>query len=328
MVSEMINYRDITYVGKKRIPVTRLGLGCLSLGYLYKEVEENDALQLIRKTYDLGIRFFDTSVLYGATQSERRLGEVVPSFKRQSFVLATKAGYDVTGYSPDSVLPPVVPPRFYDYDFIMKSVENSMKRLGLDYLDIVHIHDPDGMYNQAMDGAYKALDKLRSEGVIGAVGAGMNQSAVLTQFALNGDFDCFLLAGRYTLLDQSALEDLMPVAVEKGISIFAGGVFNSGLLANPYANKPMYNYKPAEAELVQKAQEIDKVCAKYNVPLKAAAIQFPFFHPAVASVIIGVGSIKHLKENIEMFNYKIPNELWIELKQKNLIAENVPIVSK
>ena len=321
----MINYRDVTYVGKNRVPVTKLGLGCLSLGYLYKEVSEDDALRLVKETYDLGIRFFDTSVLYGATQSERRLGGVIPSFERSSFSVATKAGYDVSGYTPETVLPPNIPPRHYDYDFIMRSVEASLKRLHVDYLDIVHIHDPDDMFTEALDGAYKALDKLRSDGVVRAVGAGMNQSAMLTDFANNGDFDCFLLAGRYTLLDQSAIEDLMPTAVKKGISIIAGGVFNSGLLTNPYSEKPMFNYRPATSDWVDKARRIDGVCKEFGVPLMAAAMQFPYAHPAVASVVIGAGSTKHLKENIAMLEYKIPPELWAELKTKSLIHDKAPV---
>ncbi|MDR1922560.1 MAG: aldo/keto reductase [Candidatus Adiutrix sp.] len=320
----MINYRDVTYVGKNRVPVTKLGLGCLPLGYLYKEVAEEDALRLVRDAYDLGVRFFDTAVLYGATQSERRLGEVLPSFERSSFSVATKAGYDVSEHTPDTVLPPNIPPRFYDYDFIMRSAEASLKRLHVDYLDVVHIHDPDDMFAEAMSGAYKALDKLRRDGVIRAVGAGMNQSAMLTDFANNGDFDCFLLAGRYTLLDQSAIEDLMPTAARKGIAVIAGGVFNSGLLTNPYSEKPMFNYRPAESERINKAREIDGVCKEFGVPLMAAAMQFPYAHPAVASVVIGSGSTKHLKENIEMLEYKIPPELWAELKKRSLINEKAP----
>ncbi|MDR1677653.1 MAG: aldo/keto reductase [Deltaproteobacteria bacterium] len=321
----MINFRDIAYVGKNRIPVTKLGLGCLPLGYLYKAVAEEEALKLVRETHNLGIRFFDTAILYGATQSERRLGEVLPSFDRDSFSLATKVGYDVSAYTPDTVLPPNIPPRSYDYDFIMKSVEASLKRLKLDYLDIVHIHDPDDLYSEAMNGAYKALDLLRTDGLIKAVGAGMNQSAMLTQFAKNGDFDCFLLAGRYSLLDQSALKDLLPVALQKNIAIIAGGVFNSGLLTNPYSDKPMFNYRPAESDWVKKAQQIDVVCREFKVPLMAAAIQFPYAHPAITSVVIGAGSLDHLKQNINMLEYKIPPELWTELKKKKLINEIAPV---
>jgi D-threo-aldose 1-dehydrogenase len=321
----MTNYRDVTYVGKNQVPVTKLGLGCLPLGYLYKAVTEEDALGLVRSAHELGIKFFDTAVLYGATQSERRLGEVLPTFERSSFSVATKAGYDVSKYTPDTVLPPNIPPRFYGYDFTMKSVEESLKRLGLKQLDIVHIHDPDDMFKEAMEGAYKALDKLRSEGLIKAVGAGMNQSAMLTDFANNGDFDCFLLAGRYTLLDQSALVDLLPVAEKKGISIIAGGVFNSGLLTNPYSDKPMFNYRPAESQWINKAQKIDAVCKDFGVPLMAAALQFPYAHKAIASIVIGAGSIGHLKQNIELLDHKIPPELWAELKKKGLLDEKAPV---
>jgi D-threo-aldose 1-dehydrogenase len=321
----MTNYRDLTYVGKNKIPVTKLGLGCLPLGYLYKAVSEEDALKLIRDTHELGINFFDTAILYGATQSERRLGQVLPSLDRNSFSVATKAGYDVSAYTPDTVLPPNVPPRFFDYDFTMKSVEASLKRLGLDYLDIVHIHDPDDMFKEAMDGAYKALDKLRSEGTIRAVGAGMNQSAMLTDFANNGDFECFLLAGRYTLLDQSALVDLLPVAEKKGIAIIAGGVFNSGLLTNPYSDKPMFNYRPAEKPWIEKAQKIDGVCKEFGIPLMAAALQFPYGHPAIASIVIGAGSVSHLKQNIELLGHKIPAEFWSELKKRGLVDEKAPL---
>ena len=208
----------------------------------------------------------------------------------------------------------------------MRSVEESRQRLGIERLDILHIHDPDNHYEQAIDGAYRALDRLRSDGVIGAVGAGMNQAEMLTRFARDGDFDCFLLAGRYTLLDQVALKELLPLCLDRGVAIIAAGVFNSGILTEP---KPgaRYNYRLAPDALVERAQRIQAVCERHGVPLRAAAVQFPLGHPAVQAVVVGCRSAEQVEDTVRMFETPIPSSLWDALKTKRLLPDDAPTPS-
>jgi D-threo-aldose 1-dehydrogenase len=205
----------------------------------------------------------------------------------------------------------------------MRSVQESLERLQLERIDILHIHDPDNHYTEALHGAYKALDHLRSEGLIRAAGAGMNQAEMLARFARDGNFDCFLLAGRYTLLDQVALDDLLPISVERGIGIIGAGVYNSGILADP---KPgaRYNYVAAPDALLERARKIQAVCSRHGVPLKAAAIQFPLGHPAVACIVVGCRSAAQLDESIEMFEAEIPPSLWQDLQAEGLLRADAP----
>jgi len=205
----------------------------------------------------------------------------------------------------------------------MRSFEESLDRLGVDRVDIVYIHDPDRHYAEALGGAYRALDRLRSEGTIAAVGAGMNQGEMLARFARDAEFDCFLLAGRYTLLDQTGLTELRPRCQEKRIAVIAGGVYNSGILANPGPGAT-FNYAPAEPAVLERTRRLDAVCRRHGVPLKAAAIQFPLGHPAVVSVVIGSRSIAELDENIAMFRSNIPAALWDDLRREGLISATAP----
>jgi D-threo-aldose 1-dehydrogenase len=212
----------------------------------------------------------------------------------------------------------------FSYDGVMRSFEESLIRLGMERIDVLHIHDPDNHFNQALEGAYRALDSLRDDGLISAVGAGMNQVEMLTRFAREADFDCFLLAGRYTLLDQTGGDELLPLCLERGIAIIAGGVYNSGILADPTPGTH-YNYQPASAELLDRAQRIAGVCSRHGVPLKAAAIQFPLGHPAVNSVLIGCRSAAEVEENVRMFETPIPSQLWEELKAEHLLPAEAPV---
>jgi D-threo-aldose 1-dehydrogenase len=184
--------------------------------------------------------------------------------------------------------------------------------LGLDRIDVLHIHDPDDHHDEAIAGAYKALDQLRSEGSIKAVGAGMNQAEMLVRFAREANFDCFLLAGRYTLLDRVGERELLPVCAERRIAIIAGGVFNSGLLADPRPGAT-FNYRAAPADLVRKAVRLREICEARGVDLKAAALQFPLRHPAVSTVLSGCRSVAEVEENVHAFESPIPEELWVEL---------------
>jgi D-threo-aldose 1-dehydrogenase len=309
--------------------VTLLGLGTAPLAGLFAEVPEEQALAVIERSWDAGIRFYDTAPLYGHGLAELRVGKALRDEPRSEFTLASKVGRLLRADAPPEPgqsfrgTPPVNPVFDFSYDGVMRSVEESRERLGIERIDILHIHDPDDHYDAALAGAYLALDRLRTDGVIGAVGAGMNQAEMLTRFAREANFDCFLLAGRYTLLDQVALKELLPVCLEKGVAIIAGGVYNSGILADPKAGAH-YNYQAAPPELIERAQRIGAVCARHGVPIKAAAIQFPLGHPAVTCVVVGCRSVAQLDESIAMFELPIPSAMWQELKHEGLLAPETP----
>ena len=279
---------------------------------------DDEAHRVVEAAWQAGIRFFDTAPLYGHGLAEQRLGAVLRAKPREEFVLATKVGRLLRADAPPEPgqaykgVPPVNPTYDFSYDGVMRSVEESLTRLGLDRVDVLHIHDPDEHFEEALAGAYRALDRLRAEGTIRAVGAGMNQAEMLVRFAREADFDCFLLAGRYTLLDRTGAAELLPLCVEKSIAIIAGGVFNSGILANPRPGTT-FNYQQATPELVDRALRMQEICARHGVELKAAAIQFPLRHPAVASVLTGCRSVREVEENVRMFQAPIPSSLWDEL---------------
>jgi len=306
------------HLGKTSLHTTRLGLGSAPLGGLFEEVADDEAHRVVEAAWQAGIRFFDTAPLYGHGLAEQRLGAVLRAKPRDEFVLATKVGRLLRADAPPEPgqaykgVPPVNPIYDFSYDGVMRSVEESLVRLGLDRVDVLHIHDPDEHFEEALAGAYRALDRLRAEGTIKAVGAGMNQAEMLVRFAREANFDCFLLAGRYTLLDRIGAAELLPLCVEKSIAIIAGGVFNSGILANPSLGAT-FNYQQAPPELVQRALRMQEMCARHGVELKAAAIQFPLRHPAVASVLTGCRSVREIEENVRMFQAPIPSALWDEL---------------
>ena len=324
-----MNPSERVLLGRTALSVTRFGLGTAPLAGLFEEVPEDKALQIIERAWDAGIRHFDTAPLYGYGLAEMRLGQALRDKPRDEFVLASKVGRLLRGDAPPEPgqsfrgTPPVNPVFDFSYEGVMRSVDESLERLQLERIDILHIHDPDNHYNEAVQGAYKALDHLRSEGVIRAVGAGMNQAEMLARFARDGDFDCFLLAGRYTLLDQVALNELLPLCVERGIGIIAAGVYNSGILADP---KPgaRYNYTAAPEPLLERARRIRTVCDRQGVQLKAAAVQFPLGHPAVNCVVVGCRSVAQLDESLEMFEVDIPPALWKDLKAQGLLHEGAP----
>jgi D-threo-aldose 1-dehydrogenase len=214
----------------------------------------------------------------------------------------------------------------FTYDGVMRSVEQSLQRMALDRVDMLFIHDPDDHHDQALSGAFKALDRLRSDGSVRAIGVGMNQSAMLARFAREADFDCFLLAGRYTLLNQEGLVDLLPIAAERGMHVNIGGVFNSGLLADPRPGVAFdYHAIGAGSEPLRRALAIKAVCDRYDVPLAAAAMQFPLAHPAIATVLVGVRSAAELEENVRNFSRPIPRDLWAELRAEGHLPEEVPL---
>jgi D-threo-aldose 1-dehydrogenase len=309
--------------------VTRLALGTAPLGGWPEATDPQVALDVINAAWAAGFRFFDTAPLYGHGLSEGWLGEALATRSRDEFSIATKVGRLLRPTPADQPVifhgtPPVNPIFDFSHDGVLRSMAESLERLQLDRVDVAHIHDPDDHLEEAVSGAHKAVLELRDSGVIRAVGAGANSAETLTTLARAGEFDCFLLAGRYTLLEQGALDNLLPVCAERGISIVAGGVFNSGVLVDP---KPgaHYDYAKAEAPIVERARRIGAVCERHGVPVKAAALQFPLGHPAVACVLTGVRSTAELAENAAAFEFPIPPDLWLDLKRERLLRPDAPV---
>jgi D-threo-aldose 1-dehydrogenase len=322
-------------LGKTGLRVTRLGLGGAALGGLYQEVPEAAARATVKRALELGINFIDTAPLYGHGKSEIFFGKSLAGVPRSSFVMATKVGRVLVPVAPGELAPdefenpePFRPVFDFSYDGVMRSFESSLKRLNLDSVDVLHIHDPDDHYEQALHGAYPALAKLRREGVIKAVGAGMNQAEALARFARDGEFDCFLLAGRYTLIDHTGLKELLPLCAGKGISIIVGGPYNSGILASGPAPGAKFNYANAPAAVIETVRKLDGICKRFSVPMKAAALQFPLGHPAVACVIPGARTVAEVEENFRMASVKIPREFWQELRRQRLLPDAAPAPSE
>lgn len=323
-------------IGRTDVEVTRLGLGAASIGNLLKEVSEEDAQAILETAFEAGIRYIDTAPFYGCGLSECRIGKALVNKNRDEYVISTKVGRlirpgkrtgsEIYGNNKPYYLANLdMCSRFdFSYDGVMQSHEESLERLGLDRVDILHIHDPDDHLDSAVRGAYRALDDLRSDGTIKAVSAGMNQWEMLSQFMDHGDFDCFLLAGRYSLLDQSALTEFLPKCLEHGVSIILGGVFNSGLLADPRPGIT-FNYVEAPQHLINHVISISRICDAHGVPLKAAALQFPMAHPSIACILTGVSSVSELKENERLFEYPIPESLWRDLKSEGILSEEAPV---
>jgi D-threo-aldose 1-dehydrogenase len=288
-------------------------------------VTDDDARAAVDAAWDGGVRYFDTAPHYGLGLSERRLGAALRDRPRGDYVISTKVGRllepalstgptagggrDAEGFD----VPGNLVRRFdYSADGVRRSLEASLGRLGLDRVDIALIHDPDAHGEQALREAYPALARLRAEGVVGAIGVGMNQTEMLTRFVRETDIDVVLVAGRYTLLDQTAADALLPAALERGVSVIAGGVFNSGVLAAPTPDAT-YDYAAAPGSLISRALRLQEICAQAGVPLRAAAARFPLAHPAVASVLIGARNAAEVTDAIELRGLDIPPELWESL---------------
>jgi D-threo-aldose 1-dehydrogenase len=301
-------------LGRTDVTVTRLGLGCAPIGGLYEPVSEAAARAVVDRAWEHGLRLFDTAPLYGSGLSERRVGAALRDRPRDELVLSTKVGRLLrAGREPDAAFegaPPLAPVFDFSYDGVLRSLDESLERLALDSVDVVYIHDPDDHFDKALAGAYPALERLRDEGVVRAIGVGMNQSEMLARFARETDVDCLLLAGRYTLLDTSALNELLPLCLDRGIAVIAGGVFNSGVLAG----NARYNYAPAEPEVLARVSRLAEICTRWDVPLSAAAVQFPLGHPAIACVLVGCRSSAEVDEDVALFELDVPAELWEELQ--------------
>jgi D-threo-aldose 1-dehydrogenase len=311
--------------------MTRLALGCAPLGGLFTAVDEQQARATLDAAWREGIREFDTAPHYGAGLSERRLGARLAAFPRDELVVSTKVGRllvpasgsrrddggDMFAGAPEL-------DRVFDFsrDGALRSVEESLVRLGLDRVDVLYVHDPDDHLDQAIGDALPALADLRAQGVVREIGAGMNQAAALVRIVREADVDRVLVAGRYTLLDQSAEEELLPLCARRDVAVVAGGVLNSGILADPRPGA-MYDYAPAPGELVERARRIGGICARHGTKLVAAAIAFPLRHPAVRTVLVGARSPEEVGAAAAAFARGVPDELWAELEDAGLLAAGV-----
>lgn len=321
-----------TTLGRGTVPVTGLSFGAAGIGNLYTAVAPGDAAAAVDAAWEAGIRYFDTAPHYGLGLSERRLGEALRARDRAAYAVSTKVGRllePVAGrpYGDDlghGFAVPATHRRVWDFsaDGVLRSVEQSLVRLGLDRIDIVYLHDPDDHAEQALREAYPALERLRAEGVVGAVGAGMNRPEPLTRILRETDADVVLCAGRFTLLDRSALTELLPVAAARGRSVVVGGVFNSGLLADPRPGA-RYDYAAAPPELLDRARRMDAVSRRYGVPLRAAALHYPLRHPAVASVLVGARSAAEVRDAARLAAGTVPDDLWAELRAEGLLTDDM-----
>ena len=341
----MNNICDRRQLGKTALEVSTLGFGAASMGNLYQAVSNTEAQATLDKAIDLGMTLFDTSPRYGAGLSERRIGDALRPLSKEQYVLSTKVGRLL---KPDATadikqlrhgfLSPMPFDAHYDYSYsgIMRSFEDSQQRLGLAEIDILLLHDLGAYthgdndkhyFKQFETSGYKALDELRKHGDIKAVGLGVNEVEICERAMNIGQFDCFLLAGRYSLLEQTPLQQFLPTCEAHGASIILGGPYNSGILATGVKgnNIPYYDYEPAPQHIIDKVAKIEAVCSQYKVTLAAAALQFPLGHSAVASVIPGLGSAKRVEQTIALFNEVIPAEFWQTLKDKNLLDKDAPL---
>ncbi len=336
-----MNPLDRRPLGKSSLQVTQLGFGGAPLGDFYARLPEPQAIATVEAAYAAGLRLFDTSPLYGNGLSEHRFGHVLRQ-KPRDVVLSTKVGrwlrprpeadIDRGWFKGGLNFEAVVD---YSYDGTMRSIEGSLQRLGLNAVDVLLIHDVDvwtyGVeqyetnFRTAMAGAYKALDELRSAGTIKAIGIGVNEIEPCLRFARAGDFDCFLLAGRYTLLEHAALEELLPLCAAKTIGIMLGGPYNSGILATGAIPDAKYNYFPAPPEIMARVARIEAVCERHAVPIAAAALQFPLGHPSVSSMIPGAVTSQEVERNIALMRIVIPADLWAELKHEGLMPDHSPV---
>lgn len=323
---------------------TELGFGTAPLGNLYKAVSDEEAHAVLDAAWETGCRYFDTAPLYGLGLSERRVGDFLKTKKREDYLISTKVGRLLSVCPPDQRTgigkffdtPNRREVYDYSYDGVMRSFEASFERTGLDRFDIMFVHDvdifthgskeaSDARIEDFMRGGYYALLSLRDQGVIGAFGGGVNEWQVCQTLAERGDFDLFLLAGRYTLLEQEALESFLPLCEQRNIGIVLGGPYNSGILARGPSEAAQYNYSNAPGEVIERVRKIDAVCQAHGVRLIEAALNFPLRHPQVVSVIPGGQSVAEVRSNRDILGKEIPSALWEMLKSEGLLRADAPV---
>ncbi len=321
--------------GRVDLEVTAFGFGTAPVGNIFREIDEETSDGMFQTAWDSGVRYYDTAPMYGHGLSELRTGQSLRWKNRDDLVLSSKVGRRLVpakrsdiDFSPWANAAPFNLEFDYTYDGTMRAFEDSLQRLALERMDICFIHDIDvftrgdaqpDVFKQAMDGAWKALAKLRDEGVVSAIGVGVNEWQVCQAALEARDFDCFLLAGRYTLLEQEAQDTFLPMCEARGAAVVVGGGFNSGILATGAREGAKYNHAPAPAEIMDRVAKIEAVCADHQVPLPAAALQFVVAHPAIPSFIAGTRTIAQLEQNLNWFRHEIPADFWAELKHEGLL---------
>lgn len=330
-------------LGRTDVELPQFGFGGAPIGELFVRVSEKEARETLASAWNNGIRYFDTAPWYGLGLSEHRMGAFLRQKDRDSFILSTKVGRLLRSpIDPDGLKVPLwegglpFEPYFdYSYDGIMRSFEDSLQRLSLNRIDLLLIHDLDFWHHETeallsanfarmATSGWRALDDLRSAGVIGGIGAGINERGMMSRFLDMVDLDFFLVALPYTLMLHDVLEDEFPRCQERNVGVVIGAVFSSGILATGAVEGAKYNYADATPEALEKVKRMDAVCRRHGVPLAAAALQFPFGHPIVASVIPGGFKPEHVEQNLQHFSHEIPAELWDELKSEGLIREDAP----
>ncbi|WP_426322024.1 aldo/keto reductase [Microbacterium sp. E-13] len=309
--------------------LTEIGLGTSLFGNLYRETTDEEVRAAADRAWRGGVRYFDTAPHYGLGLAEQRLGSLLRGHPRGEYVVSTKVGRILVPTpenarlrDDDGFAVPAAYRREWDFsrDGVLRSVDASLARLGLDSVEILYLHDPDEHWDAASTTGVDALIELREQGVVQAIGAGMNRSSMLAEFVRRADVDIVMLAGRYTLLDQSALDDLLPLALERGVSVVAAGVYNSGLLSRPdVSDDAHFDYGAAPREMIEQARRIAAVCRDHGVTLPDAAVQFPLRHPAIVSAVLGARDGGQMADGLERYAVHIPDELWVELEDAGLV---------
>lgn len=327
--------------GRAGFDVTAFSFGTAPIGNLFRPIDEATSDAMINQSWEAGVRYFDTAPFYGHGLAELRLGHSLRWKNRDDYILSTKVGrvlkparradIDFTPWTEGAANRLEFD---YSYDGTMRAFDDSLQRLALEHVEILFIHDIDkftrgpeqpDVFRQAMDGCWKALESLRRQGAVKAIGVGVNEWEVCHAALLEHDFDCFLLAGRYTLLEQEALNDFLPLCEKRDVAVVVGGGFNSGILATGARPGAKYNYSPAPEPVMKRVAAIEGVCKEFNVPLPAAALQFVVAHPAVASFCAGTRTSDQLAQNIAWFDASIPADFWSTLKKKGLLREDAPV---
>ncbi|MER7787831.1 aldo/keto reductase [Streptomyces sp. NPDC097640] len=319
-------------LGRSAVEVTELGFGGGPLGGLFEALDDETAAGALAEGWDLGIRYFDTSPHYGIGHSERRMGELLRDKPRDEYTLSTKVGrllvpQDPAGRMDEAFQVPATHRRVWDFsrDGIRRSVEDSLTRMGVDRIDMLFLHDAEKHFEDALRTGYPALAELRAEGVVGAIGAGMYHTGMLTKLVQEADVDAVMLSGYYTLLQHNALDDLLPACTERGVSVLAASIFNSGLLATPRpAEGAHFEYAPASQELVGRTHRIADVCEAHGVTLPQVAMAFPLRHPVVAGIVVGMRTAEEARSNVESFGAGIPDGVWADLRGEGLLDERAP----
>ena len=340
----MLNTRHWDRLKNGGISFTELGFGSAPLGNLYRSISDEEAQATLDLAWQSGLRYFDTAPLYGLGLSETRLNRFLRGKPRDEYVLSTKVGRlmipcranEQTGIGKWFNVPIRQEQYDYSYDGVMRSIEFSLERLGVNRIDILYVHDlcifthgskqkSDERIEEFFgEKGYDAMLSLREQNVVSAIGGGINEWEVCQTLAEKGDFDLFLLAGRYTLLEQEALNSFLPLCQKRGIGIITGGPYNSGILATGATPGAFYNYERAPQEIIKRVTKIEEICREYGVPLKSAALQFPLFHPTHLSIIPGGQSAEEMGGNLDAINFEIPQDFWLAMKAAGLIRADAP----